>query len=93
MPPFAAKRHSHNAARRHLSSPRAARYACARRRFCRGKLRESHRAIIGAVAAADLDALDRLIDEDITDHNAVPGQAAAGWLSSGGRTPPPLEGR
>ena len=39
-------------------------------------LRESYQAIIGAVAAADLDALDRLIDEDITDHNAVPGQVA-----------------
>jgi predicted ester cyclase len=37
-------------------------------------LRESYQAIIRAVAAADLDALDRLIDPDITDHNAVPGQ-------------------
>jgi predicted ester cyclase len=37
-------------------------------------LREAYQAIIDAVAAADLDALDRLIDDDITDHNAVPGQ-------------------
>ena len=37
-------------------------------------LRESYEAIIYAVAAADLDSLDRLIDENITDHNAVPGQ-------------------
>ena len=39
-------------------------------------LRGSYQAIIGAVAAADHDALDRLIDEDIIDHNAVPGQVA-----------------
>ena len=39
-------------------------------------LRESYQAIISAVAARDLDALDRVIDEDITDHNAVPGQVA-----------------
>ena len=32
-------------------------------------------AIIRAVAAADEDALDRLIAEDMVDHNAVPGQA------------------
>jgi predicted ester cyclase len=37
-------------------------------------LRESYQAIIGAVASADLDALDGLIDADISDHNAVPGQ-------------------
>ena len=37
-------------------------------------LRESYQAIIRAVAAADFDALDGLIDPDITDHNAVPGQ-------------------
>ncbi len=36
--------------------------------------RESYQAIIRAVAAADFDALDRLIDADITDHDAVPGQ-------------------
>ena len=36
--------------------------------------RESYQAIIRAVAAADFDALDRLIDADITDHNAVPWQ-------------------
>jgi len=29
-----------------------------------------------AIAAADHDALDRRIDEDIIDHNAVPGQVA-----------------
>ena len=39
-------------------------------------LRESYQAIIGAVAAADEDALDLLIGEDIVDHDAVPGQAA-----------------
>jgi steroid delta-isomerase-like uncharacterized protein len=39
-------------------------------------LRESYQAIIDAVAAADVESLDRLIDVDITDHNAVPGQAA-----------------
>src|SRR6476469_9611274 len=39
-------------------------------------LRESYQAIVSAVAAADFDALDRLIDVDITDHNAVPGQVA-----------------
>ena len=38
-------------------------------------LRQSYEAIIRAVAAADKDALDRLIAEDIVDHNAVPGQA------------------
>ncbi len=37
-------------------------------------LREAYQAIIRAVAAADFDALDRLIDADIIDHNAVPGQ-------------------
>ena len=39
-------------------------------------LREIYQAIIGAVAAADQDALDHLINEDIIDHDAVPGQAA-----------------
>ena len=39
-------------------------------------LREAFQAIIGAVAAADKDALDHLIGEDIVDHDAVPGQAA-----------------
>jgi predicted ester cyclase len=39
-------------------------------------LRKSYQAIVSAVAAADLDALDRLIDVDITDHDAVPGQVA-----------------
>ena len=38
-------------------------------------LRQSYHAIIRAVAAADEDALDRLIAEDMVDHNAVPGQA------------------
>jgi steroid delta-isomerase-like uncharacterized protein len=37
-------------------------------------LRQIYEAIIGAVAAADKDALDHLIAEDIVDHNAVPGQ-------------------
>ena len=37
-------------------------------------LRQSYEAIIRAVAAADTDALDRLVAEDIVDHNAVPGQ-------------------
>ncbi|WP_255871092.1 hypothetical protein, partial [Pseudomonas tremae] len=34
-------------------------------------LRQSVQAIIGAVAAADKDALDHLIAEDIVDHNQV----------------------
>ena len=38
-------------------------------------LRQTYRAIIAAVAAADRDALDHLIAEDIVDHNPVPGQA------------------
>jgi predicted ester cyclase len=38
-------------------------------------LRQSYEAIISAVVAADEDALDRMIAEDIVDHNAVPGQA------------------
>ena len=38
-------------------------------------LRQSYEAIIRAVAAADKDALDRLIAEDIIDHDAVQGQA------------------
>ena len=38
-------------------------------------LRESYEAIIRAVAARDLAVLDRLLDEGVTDHNAVPGQA------------------
>jgi len=38
-------------------------------------LRQSYEAIIRAVVAADEDALDRLIAENIVDHNAVPGQA------------------
>jgi steroid delta-isomerase-like uncharacterized protein len=38
-------------------------------------LRQSYEGIIRAVAAADKDALDRLIAEDIVDHDAVPGQA------------------
>lgn len=38
-------------------------------------LRESYEAIIRAVEATDKEALDRLIAEDIVDHNAVPGQA------------------
>jgi steroid delta-isomerase-like uncharacterized protein len=38
-------------------------------------LRESYEAIIGAVVAADKEALGRLIAEDIVDHDAVPGQA------------------
>ena len=38
-------------------------------------LRQSYEAIIRAVAAADTDALDRLIAEDMIDHNPVPGQA------------------
>jgi steroid delta-isomerase-like uncharacterized protein len=37
-------------------------------------LRETYEAIISAVAAADQDALDELIAEDIVDHNPVPGQ-------------------
>ena len=37
-------------------------------------VRASYEAIIRAVAAGDLDALDGLIDEEIIDHNAVPGQ-------------------
>ena len=37
-------------------------------------LRQSYRALIEAVAAADLDELDHLVAEDIVDHNAVPGQ-------------------
>ena len=37
-------------------------------------LRVSYQAIIRAVASADLDALDGLIDADITDHNPAPGQ-------------------
>jgi steroid delta-isomerase-like uncharacterized protein len=37
-------------------------------------VRRSYEAIIRAVAAGDLDALDGLIDEEIIDHNAVPGQ-------------------
>src|SRR4051794_15093473 len=37
-------------------------------------LRECYQAIIRAVASADLDALDGLIDANISDHNAVPGQ-------------------
>jgi steroid delta-isomerase-like uncharacterized protein len=39
-------------------------------------LRQRYHDIIGAVGAADSDALDHLIAEDIVDHNAVPGQAA-----------------
>jgi predicted ester cyclase len=39
------------------------------------RLRESYEAIIRAVAAGDLEALDGLVDEEITDHNAVPGQS------------------
>ena len=39
-------------------------------------LRRTYQAIIDAVAAADLDALDLLIGDDIIDHDAVPGQAA-----------------
>jgi predicted ester cyclase len=39
-------------------------------------IRECYQAIIRAVAAADFDALDRLIDADIIDHDAVPGQVA-----------------
>jgi predicted ester cyclase len=39
-------------------------------------LPEVYQAIIGAVAAADRDAIDHLIVEDIVDHDAVPGQAA-----------------
>jgi steroid delta-isomerase-like uncharacterized protein len=38
-------------------------------------LRQTYHAIIAAVAAADQDALDHLIAEDIVDHDAVPGQA------------------
>ena len=38
-------------------------------------LRETYLSIIAAVAAADTDALDHLIAEDIVDHNPVPGQA------------------
>ena len=38
-------------------------------------LRQTYQAIIAAVVAADRDALDDLIAEDIVDHNAVPGQA------------------
>ena len=38
-------------------------------------LRQTYRDIIAAVVAADEDALDALIAEDIVDHNAVPGQA------------------
>jgi steroid delta-isomerase-like uncharacterized protein len=37
-------------------------------------LRQSFQAIIAAVAAADENALDHLIAEDIVDHDAVPGQ-------------------
>jgi hypothetical protein len=47
-------------------------------------LRDVHQAIIGAVAAADQDALDHLINEDIIDHDAVPGQAAGRAGSSTG---------
>ena len=39
-------------------------------------LRQTYRAIISAVAAADTDALDYLIAEDMVDHDSVPGQAA-----------------
>jgi steroid delta-isomerase-like uncharacterized protein len=39
-------------------------------------LRQAFGAIIAAVAAADTDALDHLIAEDVVDHDAVPGQAA-----------------
>jgi steroid delta-isomerase-like uncharacterized protein len=39
-------------------------------------LRRTYQAIIGAVTAADKDALDHLIAEDIVDHNPVPGQVA-----------------
>ena len=38
-------------------------------------LRQTYQAIIDAVSAADPDALDDLIAEDIVDHNAMPGQA------------------
>jgi hypothetical protein len=38
-------------------------------------LRQSYEAIIRAVAAADKDALNRLIIETIVDHSAVTGQA------------------
>jgi steroid delta-isomerase-like uncharacterized protein len=37
-------------------------------------LQQIYEAIIGAIAAADTDALDHLIAEDIVDHSAVPGQ-------------------
>jgi steroid delta-isomerase-like uncharacterized protein len=37
--------------------------------------RQTYQAIIAAVAAADNDALDHLIAQDIIDHNAVAGQA------------------
>ena len=38
-------------------------------------LRQTYQAIVTAVAAADNDALDHLIAQDIIDHNAVAGQA------------------
>jgi hypothetical protein len=41
-------------------------------------VREIYQAIIGAVAAADQDALNHLINEDIVDHHAVPGQVPRG---------------
>ena len=46
-------------------------------------LRESYQAILSAVAAADLDALDRLIDVDITDHCGDQAVAAATASSTG----------
>ena len=39
-------------------------------------LRQIYEAIIEAVVAADEDGLERLIAEDIVDHNAVPGQGS-----------------
>ena len=39
-------------------------------------LRQIYEAIIEAVVATDEDGLERLIAEDIVDHNAVPGQGS-----------------
>ena len=39
-------------------------------------LRQIYEAIIEAVVAADKNGLERLIAEDIVDHNAVPGQGS-----------------
>jgi hypothetical protein len=47
-------------------------------------LRQTYQAIITAVAAADNDALDHLIAQDIIDHNAVADRLRAAPESSTG---------